>query len=73
MVGNKKMRDILAVWYTVTDPRIPMRCESYEFGYNQVYNGIGVFVYQVEDKLRIVAQQDLGVERVDMRMLDRKF
>lgn len=52
---------------------MPNRCEAYEFGYNQVYNGVGVFVYQYEDKLRVVAQQDLGAERVDMRLLSRKL
>jgi hypothetical protein len=47
--GSKYLRDISAVWYSITEPRVPGRAEVFEFGYNQVYNGIGVFLYQYDD------------------------
>ena len=70
--GSKYLRDIFAVWYSVTEPRVPGRAEIYEFGYNQVYNGIGVFLYQYDDQLRLIARQDLGVERVELKQMNKK-
>jgi hypothetical protein len=66
------LRDIFALWYLVTEPRVPGGPDVKEFGYSQVFNGIGVFLYQKDDVLRIVAKQDLGVDRIELSDLDRK-
>ena len=66
------MRDILAVWYSITEPRVPGGIDVKEFGYNVQDNGIGIFLYQKDDHLRIVAKQDLGAGLIKLYDLDKK-
>ena len=47
------VRDIMALWFIITDPKVPAKGQAFDFGYKAKFNGIGVFLYQFEEHLRI--------------------
>jgi len=52
---------VFAMWYLVTEPKFESINTKNEFGFVDMFNGIGFFVYKKGGRLFMRAYQDLGV------------
>ena len=52
---------VFALWYLVTEPKLESINTKNEFGFVNMFNGIGFFVYKKGGRLFMRAFQDLGV------------
>lgn len=51
------------MWYLVTEPKLVGGQTLNEFGFTDIFNGIGVFVYKKQGRLFLRAFEDLGVSK----------
>lgn len=49
------------MWYLVTEPNFNSKSTLNEFGFYDLFNGLGFFVYKKNGGLYVRAIQDLGV------------
>lgn len=52
---------VFAMWYLVTEPKVQSKKVINEFGYRDLFNGVGIFVFVKDKKMYVTALQDLGV------------
>lgn len=51
---------VFAMWYLVTEPNFNSKSTLNEFGFYDLFNGLGFFVYKKNGGLYVRAIQDLG-------------
>ena len=52
---------VFAMWYLVTEPKVQNKKILNEFGFSDLFNGVGIFVFLNDKKMYVTALQDLGV------------
>jgi hypothetical protein len=57
------------MWYLVTEPNFDSKNTLNEFGFVDLFNGIGFFVYKKGGRFFMRAFQDLGVSQIDYDLI----
>ena len=77
LTSGEHLVDILAIWYTLSDPEKKLadaqNSFAMHFGFRQRYDGVGLFVYKEGEDFKIVAREDRGLERVELDSIRKNY